>query len=237
MSAPLILAIQPDRRQASQLASIVRGVSAELILAESTEKAIAELGDLLEQACDHRLVVQDPQELALRLERPMLDDGAGTLEGETGSLPIDPAATLTTVGTGGLPSQHGITGSFVRLARQALSVAYGSKEFAASGPIYKSMKREANAIRLTFDPVSKGLMMKGEELRGFTIAGADRKFVWADAKIEGNTVVVSSPKVTEPVAVRYAWATNPICNLFNKEGLPASPFRTDTWPGITVDNH
>ena len=63
--------------------------------------------------------------------------------------------------------------------------------------------------------------------------GADRKFVWADATIDGDTVVVSSPSVAEPVAARYAWAANPVCNLFNKEGLPASPFRTDTWPGMT----
>jgi len=81
-------------------------------------------------------------------------------------------------------------------------------------------------------------------LKGFAIAclglaeprraGADRKFVWADAKIDGDAVEVSSDKVYEPVAVRYAWANNPVCNLYNKEGLPASPFRTDDWPGITV---
>ena len=71
-------------------------------------------------------------------------------------------------------------------------------------------------------------------MRGFAIAGADRKFHWADARIDGDTVIVSSRDVTNPVAVRYAWADSPKCNLFNKDGLPASPFRTDDWPGITA---
>jgi sialate O-acetylesterase len=72
-----------------------------------------------------------------------------------------------------------------------------------------------------------------EPLKGFAIAGADKKFVWAEAKIEGDTVVVRSGKVAEPVAVRYGWADNPVCNLYNKAGLPASPFRTDAWAGLT----
>jgi sialate O-acetylesterase len=69
-----------------------------------------------------------------------------------------------------------------------------------------------------------------KQLEGFAVAGSDRKFVWANAKISGDEIVVSSPAVSEPVAVRYAWADNPICNLYSKEGLPASPFRTDDWP-------
>ena len=77
------------------------------------------------------------------------------------------------------------------------------------------------------------LVAKGGSLKGFAIAGEDRKFVWADANIEGNTVVVSSDKVSAPVAVRYAWEKNPVCNLYNKEGLPAMPFRTDIWLGVT----
>jgi sialate O-acetylesterase len=106
------------------------------------------------------------------------------------------------------------------------------------------MKVEGNQIILNFDHVGGGLVAAGDEpLRGFAIAGADRKFVWADAKIVGDTVVVGSDKVSEPVAVRYAWADNPVCNLYNlvgsaaegKERLPASPFRTDDWPGITAD--
>lgn len=71
-------------------------------------------------------------------------------------------------------------------------------------------------------------------LTGFAVPGADHKFYWANAVIQGDTVVVSSPQVLNPIVVRYAWGDSPICNLFNKEGLPASPFRTDDWPGITL---
>ncbi|MGC8784903.1 MAG: sialate O-acetylesterase [Armatimonadota bacterium] len=120
-----------------------------------------------------------------------------------------------------------------RLALNALAIAYG-KKVVYSGPLYERMKREGNAIRLYFKHVNGGLTTpNGEPLRGFAIAGADRRFVWAEARIEGNTVVVSSPQVPEPVAVRYAWADNPVCNLYNRAGLPASPFRTDDWPGVT----
>jgi sialate O-acetylesterase len=103
-----------------------------------------------------------------------------------------------------------------------------------SGPLYESMRIEGNEIRVRFTHVGSGLeALSNGELRGFGIAGADRKFHWAEARIDGNAVVVSSPDVPSPVAVRYAWADSPLCNLFNKDGLPASPFRTDDWPGIT----
>ena len=122
-----------------------------------------------------------------------------------------------------------------RLALWPLAKTYG-KKLVYSGPIYKSMKVDDGSIILSFDHVGGGLVAKGDDtLKGFAIAGADRKFVWADAKIDGNTIVVSSDKVSEPAAVRYAWADNPVCNLYNKESLPASPFRTDDWPGVTVD--
>ncbi len=120
-----------------------------------------------------------------------------------------------------------------RLALWALARTYG-RNITYSGPIYKLMRTEANKIILHFNHIGGGLIANGgEPLKGFAIAGADRKFVWADAKTDGNAVVVSSDKVAEPVAVRYAWADNPACNLYNKEGLPASPFRTDDWPGVT----
>ena len=81
-----------------------------------------------------------------------------------------------------------------------------------------------------FDHVGGGLAARnGEKLAGFAIAGSDRNFVAAEARIEGDTVVVSSPEVKEPVAVRYAWAWDPVSNLINKDGLPASPFRSDEW--------
>lgn len=103
-----------------------------------------------------------------------------------------------------------------------------------SGPLYESMRIEGSGIRVRFTHVGLGLEARnGGELRGFAVAGADRKFHWAEARIDGDTVVVSSRDVPSPVAVRYAWADSPVCNLFNKDGLPASPFRTDDWPGIT----
>jgi sialate O-acetylesterase len=120
-----------------------------------------------------------------------------------------------------------------RLALWALAKTYG-RELVYSGPTYKSMDIDGNKVALHFKHTGGGLEAKGGLLKGFAIAGADRKFVWADAKIEGDTVVVSSEKVAEPVAVRYAWANNPVCNLYNAEGLPASPFRTDIWPGLSA---
>jgi sialate O-acetylesterase len=119
-----------------------------------------------------------------------------------------------------------------RLALEALAKTY-KKDIVSSGPDYREAKTEGNAIRLSFDHVGGGLEARGGALKGFAIAGADKKFVWADAKIDGATLVVSSPEVSAPVAVRYAWAHNPEATLFNKEGLPAIPFRTDDWPGIT----
>ncbi|HEY3412326.1 MAG TPA: sialate O-acetylesterase [Armatimonadota bacterium] len=119
-----------------------------------------------------------------------------------------------------------------RLALNALAKDYG-KKVEYSGPDYQSMKVESGKIRLTFTHIGGGLVAKGGKLTGFAIAGVDRKFVWADVVIDGESVVVSSSGVPEPVAVRYAWASNPVCNLYNKGGLPASPFRTDDWPGIT----
>ncbi len=122
-----------------------------------------------------------------------------------------------------------------RLALWALAKTYG-KDVVYSGPLYQFMEVQDNKAILHFDHTGGGLVAKGgEPLKGFAVAGEDKKFFRADAKIEGDTVVVSCDKVTEPVAVRYAWADNPVCNLYNKEGegLPASPFRTDDWPGVT----
>jgi sialate O-acetylesterase len=114
----------------------------------------------------------------------------------------------------------------LRLALNALAKDYG-KQVVYSGPVYQALKTDgANAV-LTFDHVGGGLVAKGDKLTGFAIAGEDKKFVWADAKIVGDTVVVSAASVTKPVAVRYAWADNPECSLYNKADLPAVPFRTD----------
>jgi sialate O-acetylesterase len=103
-----------------------------------------------------------------------------------------------------------------------------------SGPLYQSIKIEGGKIRVRFSHVGSGLQADdGGVLRGFAVAGADRKFHWAEARVDGDTVVVSSPNVPGPLAVRYAWGDSPLCNLLNRDGLPASPFRTDDWPGIT----
>ncbi len=142
-----------------------------------------------------------------------------------------------------------------RLAKIALAKTYG-RAVPHSGPSYASMKIAGNAIRLAFDHLEGGLVAKElpatydvmrkagktaplvrnrprSQLEGFAICGADKKWVWADAKIDGDTVLVSSDQVAAPIAVRYAWADNPTCNLFNEAGLPARPFRNDDFPFIT----
>jgi sialate O-acetylesterase len=118
-----------------------------------------------------------------------------------------------------------------RLALWAEKQAYGDRKVVYSGPLYQSMKVQGNKITLQFTSTGSGLMAKGsKELKYFAIAGTDKKFVWANATIEGNKVIVWSDQVPQPVAVRYAWADNPEgANLYNKEGLPASSFRTDSW--------
>lgn len=129
-----------------------------------------------------------------------------------------------------------------RLALAARELVY-EENIVGSGPLYKSMSVKGNQIILEFTNRGKGLMIgtsprapKGEshktastKLTGFGIAGVDRKFVWADAIIKGNKVFISSNEVRDPVAVRYGFSNSPLCNLYNKEGLPASPFRTDRW--------
>lgn len=113
-----------------------------------------------------------------------------------------------------------------RLALEALAKTYG-KQLVHQGPLYKGMKVEGNAIHLEFDHVGGGLECRGDKLAGFAIAGADGKFVHAQARIDGATVVLTADGITQPTAARYGWANNPPATLFNKDGLPASPFRTD----------
>jgi sialate O-acetylesterase len=120
-----------------------------------------------------------------------------------------------------------------RLALAARAIAY-HEPIVYSGPIYQSMKVDGNKIILSFKHTGSGLVAdEGGALKGFTIAGADKVWHEAQAEIQGERVVVTSPNVSQPVAVRYAWTKYPVCNLFNKEGLPTSPFRTDQWPGVT----
>ncbi len=124
----------------------------------------------------------------------------------------------------------------MRLARIALARDYGV-DVPFQGPTYASHTTQGNKVVLTFEHVGSGLKAYDvNEIHGFAIAGADRKFVSANAKIDGrNRVEVWHDAIAEPVAVRYAWADNPVCNLKSREGLPAQPFRTDDWPGVTAD--
>jgi len=115
-----------------------------------------------------------------------------------------------------------------RLGLWARAQVYG-EQIPFSGPLPAGHKISGDEIILSFNHTDGGLMAKDGELSGFVIAGADKKWHWAKARIKGETVVVSSPDVILPVAVRYAWADNPKCNLYNGAGLPASPFRTDDW--------
>jgi sialate O-acetylesterase len=123
-----------------------------------------------------------------------------------------------------------------RLALAAFKVAY-KQDLIYTGPVYRSMSTKGNTVILTFDEV--GTVMKAKDkygyLKGFTIAGVDKKFHYAKAVITGkNTIEVSCPEVQQPMAVRYGWANNPDdANLYNSADLPASPFRTDEWKGIT----
>ncbi|MEK6795828.1 MAG: sialate O-acetylesterase [Spirochaetota bacterium] len=125
------------------------------------------------------------------------------------------------------PKNKGDVGS--RLAQWALARTYGM-DIVPSGPLYAGMTIEGASIRLSFSNIGKGLSAKGGVLKTFYIAGADRVFRPADTAIDGSTIIVKSAAVVAPVAVRYAWADNPEgCNLYNADGLPASPFRTDRW--------
>ena len=113
-----------------------------------------------------------------------------------------------------------------RLAIAARALAYGEK-LESSGPVFQSIRIEGQRAHLSFTHVGGGLVAKGGPLKGFTIAGANGKYVPADAVIEGDKVIVSSAEIIAPAAVRFGWAQMPDANLFNVEGLPAVPFRTD----------
>ena len=119
-----------------------------------------------------------------------------------------------------------------RLAVWALADTYNQK-VEQSGPLYRSYAIEGENMRIHFDHSSGMKTADGSALKGFAIAGTDHKFFWAEARIDGETVIVSSKDVPKPLAVRYAWADNPQVNLYNGANLPASPFRTDDWPGVT----
>ena len=160
-------------------------------------------------------------------------------EAQTKTLKLPKTGMAVTIDVGDSADIHPKSKKEVgnRLALAALNVAYG-KDLAFSGPLYKSMQVKGNRTMIRFHHVAQGLIMakregpelvKEDSLKGFVIAGPDQKFVWAQAIIKGNSVIVWSDAVPHPVAVRYNWADNPGGNLYNSAGLPASPFRTDNW--------
>ena len=120
-----------------------------------------------------------------------------------------------------------------RLALAARGIAYGER-IEYSGPVYKALRVDRGKAILSFDHVGQGLEARDGELKGFAICGAEGKFSWAKAEIEKDKVIVSSPEVAQPVAVRYGWADYPVVNLWNRDGLPATPFRTDVFPMLTA---
>jgi sialate O-acetylesterase len=136
--------------------------------------------------------------------------------------------TASDLGSGVHPTNK--SGYGARAARVALGMVYGHK-VEVYGPLYQGLQVEGDKVRIKFTHTGQGLVFShGDKLQGFAVAGDNKVFHWADAVIDGDTVVVSSPKVAKPVAVRYAWGTeHPWANLFNKDGLPALPFRTDSW--------
>jgi sialate O-acetylesterase len=182
------------------------------------------------------LIVQLP-EFKARRDQPSESDWAELREAQFLTLKNTPNTGLAValgLGEAGNVHPHRKAEVADRLALWALGTTY-SRGGEYSGPLFDSARIEAGAIRIGFQHTGGGLTLSaGSVLRGFAIAAADRKFYWADARLEGAAVVVSSPQVSAPVAVRYAWADNPDANLANGAGLPASPFRTDDWPGLTA---
>ena len=188
------------------------------------------------------LFVQLPNVNA-RVAQPNESLWAGLREAQSMALALPATGQAVTIDVGEIDIHpHNKLDVGQRLALVARQTAYGEK-LVCSGPTFKQMQLEGNKVRLTFTNCGGGLISRlaHESIApiGFAVAGADRKFVWAQARIDGASIVVWNEHITQPVAVRYGWADNPEVSLFNREGLPAAPFRTDDWPfnqksGITV---
>jgi sialate O-acetylesterase len=169
-----------------------------------------------------------------REPEPSKSGWAQLRESQLMSLNVPNTGMITTIDIGESVNLHPKNKQEVgrRLALIALAKLYEKKNY-CSGPIFKSMKIDGSLVRLSFDNIADGLIVKGSDiLTGFKIASGDKNFLSAEAKIEGNEILVWNKKINSPIAVRYAWADDPQCNLFNSAFLPASPFRTDDWPGI-----
>ncbi|MEQ8581523.1 MAG: sialate O-acetylesterase [Marinoscillum sp.] len=164
-------------------------------------------------------------------ETPTASDWAMLREAQLQALSVPNTAMAVITDIGEWNDIHPLNKKDVgnRLALAASKLAYGD-DLVYSGPLYKGFQKKGNKIILTFNHTGSGLKVSGAALEGFAIAGKDQQFVWAQAKIKGDQITVWSEQVKDPVAVRYAWADNPDqANLYNQEGLPASPFRTDQW--------
>jgi sialate O-acetylesterase len=166
-------------------------------------------------------------------DQPPAADWPALREAQLKTLSVPNTGMAVTIDIGDLHNIHPANKQEVgrRLALIARAKTYG-EDIVYSGPLYKSQKIKSDKIELSFTHTDGGLIAKGDTLKGFTIAGADKKFYPAIATIKGDKVVVSAANVPNPVAVRYAWANFPTCNLYNGEELPASPFCTDDWEGV-----
>jgi sialate O-acetylesterase len=176
------------------------------------------------------LFVQLPNFMEVQYS-PAESQWAELREAQLRALSVPGTAMVVTIDIGEWNDIHPLDKKDVgeRLALAARHLAYGEDVLVFSGPIYQSARVDGNKIIVRFSHTGSGLLVKGGgELSGFAIAGVDKHFVWADARVEGDSVIVSSDEVAAPLYVRYAWADNPEdANLYNVEGLPASPFRTD----------
>ncbi|MFA5865453.1 MAG: sialate O-acetylesterase [Phycisphaerae bacterium] len=173
------------------------------------------------------LVVQLPNFMPL-VPWPVDSNWARLREAQTAALNLPNTGLAVTIDVGDGKYIHPPNKQEVgrRLALLAEKIAY-NRNIIASGPMFKSIKVSNGKLIICFDSVGGGLVAgNGNKLTGFALCGADRKFVWAEARIERDRVIVWSDQVPKPVAVRYAWADNPECNLYNREGLPTAPFRT-----------
>jgi sialate O-acetylesterase len=164
-------------------------------------------------------------------DQPSESNWALLREAQLKTLAVPNTAMAVTIDIGEWNDVHPLNKADVgrRLALAAQKTAYGDDRVVYSGPLFQSMKIKGDRIVLTFSHIGGGLKAKGgKPLGGFAIAGEDKQFTWAKAKIKGNQVIVWNKKIKKPLFVRYAWADNPAgANLYNRQGLPASPFRTD----------
>lgn len=165
-----------------------------------------------------------------RRSAPMEDFWSTLRESQANALGLPSTAMVVTLDLGDAdlhPKNKKPMGE--RLAMFAQKNLYGKKNLIVGGPVYKSYSVNRDTVEITFDNVGLGLVLKDDTVKGFSIAGLDKKFYWAEAKIKGNKVFVYSKKVSCPQSVRYAWGENPHFSLFNREEFPSSSFRTDDW--------